>query len=71
MVQVSREDNSHANALANLGLTYGMVIKRVIPFTYQDEPNIEAPKLTKVISLAPSEDWRKEIIDTACKGWCY
>ena len=56
IIQVSKVDNSHANTLANLGLTFGMVMKKVIPFAYQDEPSIKAPKLIEVISVAPSED---------------
>ena len=39
-------------------------MKRVVPFTYLDEPSIEASKLKEVISVeAPREDRRKEIID--------
>ena len=60
---IPREDNSNVDALANLGSASRMVMKRVAPFSYQDEPVIEAPKLTKVISVPPSQDWCKEIID--------
>ena len=63
IVQVLREDNSHTNALANLGSAFGIIMKRVISFIFQDEPSIEALKLTKVINVAPSEEWHKEIID--------
>ena len=40
-----------------------MVMKRVVPFAYQDEPSIETLKLAEMISVVPSEDWHKEIID--------
>ena len=60
---VLREDNSHANTLANLGLASGVIMKRVIPFAFQEESSIEDLKPTEVINMASSEDWCKEIID--------
>ena len=63
IVQVLREDNSHADMLANLGSASEIIMKRVILFTFQDEPSIEALKPTEVINIAPSKDWHKEIID--------
>ena len=56
IVQVPRKDKNHADVLTNLGLTSGMVLKRVVPFAYQDEQSNKALKLTDVISVTPSED---------------
>ena len=56
IVQVPGEDNSHLDTLGNLGSTSRVRMKRVIPFAFQDEPSIEALKLTEVINVAPSED---------------
>lgn len=47
IVQVPREENNHADALANLGLASRTVIKRVNRFAYLDEPSLEASKLKK------------------------
>ena len=61
--QVFRVDNSHVDALTNLGSVFGIIMKRVIQFAFQDEPSSEAQKLTEVISASPSEDLHKEIIN--------
>ena len=63
IVQVPSEDNSHADTLVTIGSTSGVIMKKVIPFSFQEEPSIEALKPVKVINVELSEDWCKEIID--------
>ena len=63
IVQVRKEDNGHADVLPNLGLPSRIIMKKVIPFTFYDEPSVKAPKPTEVINVTQSEDWSKEIIN--------
>ena len=66
VIQILREENSHTDALASLGLAFGIIIKRVIPFTYLDEPSIESMKskeMTKNVEELNADDWKKKIID--------
>ena len=56
IVQVPREENSHANALANLGLASGTIMKRVIPFAFLEKSSTKAPKLKEVVSVGVSRD---------------
>ena len=61
IIQIPREENDHVDALTNLWLASGIVMKKVIPFAYLDDSNIEPLKLKEVIKNVeePSEDWRK------------
>ena len=45
IVQIPREENGHADALANLGSASRIIKKKVIPFVYLDESSIETLKL--------------------------
>ena len=44
IIQIPREKNSHADALASLDLASGFVTKNAISFAYLDEPSIESAK---------------------------
>ena len=41
VIQILREENNHVDALASLGLAYGIMIKRMITFVYLDECEVE------------------------------
>lgn len=57
IVQVPREENIHADALANLGSASRTIMKRAISFAYLDKLSIETLKLIEVINVEePSED---------------
>ena len=58
IIQVLREEISHVDTLANLGLSSRIVMRRMISFMYLKESSIEALKLTKVVNIkGANEDW--------------
>ena len=56
IIYVLSEENNHDDALANLGSSYGIIMKRMIPFTYLEELSIDTSKLKEVANIEEASE---------------
>ncbi|KAM1333679.1 hypothetical protein ACFX2F_009683 [Malus domestica] len=63
LITIPREDNVHADALANLGSVLDHQLKRSIPVEYLDKPSIEAEPAVEVSQVSITPNWKSSIID--------
>ncbi|XP_068321012.1 uncharacterized protein [Pyrus communis] len=68
LTQVQRVDNTHADALVNLGFAFVHYLKRFISEEYLDKPSIEAESAAKVSQVNITPNWKISILDYLVNG---
>lgn len=63
IMQIPREENSHADTLANIASTIDYSFRRTIHFEYLTVPSTHKPELEVIVFIDTRENWIDKIID--------